>query len=159
CATSRPWRTPARSCPRSRRTSTPRRSTASSSMASTPAPDAGPPVDWAAACGRMADGVRAALDLAAPGHARAEGGGRGEGGDATTAMDRAAEDAVVRELEAVAAGGARFHLVSEELGTRDFNGGGRTTVIVDPIDGSLNAKRGLPFFCLSVAVADGSTIG
>ena len=128
-------------------------------MASTPAPDATAQVDWAAACGRMATGVGRALDLAAPGHARAEVVGRGEGGDSTTAIDRAAEDAVVRELEAVAAGGARFRLVSEELGARDFNGGGPTTILVDPIDGSLNAKRGLPIFCLSVAVADGSTVG
>ena len=123
-------------------------------MASTPAPDAGARVDWAAACGRMAAGrARRRSTSPPPGHARAEVVGRGEGGDSTTAIDRAAEDVVVRELEAVAAGGARFRLVSEELGVRDFNGGGPTTVIVDPIDGSLNAKRGLPFFCLSVAVA------
>ena len=31
-------------------------------------------------------------------------------------------------------------------------------VVVDPIDGSLNAKRGLPFFSLSIAVADGQTM-
>jgi fructose-1,6-bisphosphatase/inositol monophosphatase family enzyme len=28
-------------------------------------------------------------------------------------------------------------------------------VVVDPIDGSLNAKRGIPFFALSIAVAEG----
>jgi myo-inositol-1(or 4)-monophosphatase len=32
-------------------------------------------------------------------------------------------------------------------------------VVVDPIDGSINAKRGIPFFALSVAVADGPTMG
>ena len=31
-------------------------------------------------------------------------------------------------------------------------------VVVDPIDGSLNAKRGIPFFSLSIAVADGATM-
>jgi myo-inositol-1(or 4)-monophosphatase len=31
-------------------------------------------------------------------------------------------------------------------------------VVVDPIDGSLNAKRGIPFFSLSIAVADGGTM-
>ena len=31
-------------------------------------------------------------------------------------------------------------------------------VVIDPIDGSLNAKRGIPFFSLSVAVADGRTM-
>src|SRR5262249_2593177 len=32
-------------------------------------------------------------------------------------------------------------------------------VVVDPIDGSLNAKRGIPFFSLSIAVAEGETMG
>jgi myo-inositol-1(or 4)-monophosphatase len=31
-------------------------------------------------------------------------------------------------------------------------------VVIDPIDGSLNAKRGIPFFSLSIAVADGDTM-
>ena len=31
-------------------------------------------------------------------------------------------------------------------------------VVIDPIDGSLNAKRGLPHFALSLAVADGPTM-
>jgi myo-inositol-1(or 4)-monophosphatase len=31
--------------------------------------------------------------------------------------------------------------------------------VLDPIDGSINAKRGLPFFALSVAVAEGGTMG
>ena len=31
--------------------------------------------------------------------------------------------------------------------------------MLDPIDGSINAKRGLPFFALSVAVAEGGTMG
>ena len=32
-------------------------------------------------------------------------------------------------------------------------------VVVDPIDGSVNAKRGIPFFSLSLAVAEGPTMG
>ncbi|MGZ4338628.1 MAG: inositol monophosphatase family protein [Gaiellaceae bacterium] len=39
-----------------------------------------------------------------------------------------------------------------------LEGNGRFTVVVDPIDGSLNAKRGIPFFSISIAVADGSTM-
>ncbi len=31
--------------------------------------------------------------------------------------------------------------------------------MIDPIDGSLNAKRGLPLYALSIAVADGPTMG
>jgi myo-inositol-1(or 4)-monophosphatase len=77
---------------------------------------------------------------------------RGEGGDDTTAIDEAAELAVVERLSAL---GESFVLVSEELGTRLFGTGGRTVVVVDPIDGSVNAKRGIPFFSFSLAVAEG----
>ena len=80
---------------------------------------------------------------------------QGEGGDETTAIDAAAEDAVVARLEALE---ADFVLVSEELGERVFGAGGPTRVIVDPIDGSVNAKRGIPFFSLSLAVAEGPTM-
>ncbi len=80
---------------------------------------------------------------------------QGEGGDETTAIDAAAEAAVVARLEAL---DLPFTLLSEELGERAFNGGGVTRVVVDPIDGSLNAKRDIPFFSLSVAVAEGETM-
>ncbi|MBA2384917.1 MAG: hypothetical protein H0V68_09705 [Actinobacteria bacterium] len=78
----------------------------------------------------------------------------GLGGDDTTAIDEAAEAAVVRRLEAL---GGDFTLVSEELGERTFGSGG-PRVVLDPIDGSLNAKRGIPFFSLSLAVANGDTM-
>jgi myo-inositol-1(or 4)-monophosphatase len=79
----------------------------------------------------------------------------GEGGDDTTAIDAAAEDAVVARLEAL---GLDLTLVSEELGLRSFGNGGGLRVVMDPIDGSVNAKRGIPFFSLSLAVADGDTM-
>ena len=79
----------------------------------------------------------------------------GEGGDDTTAIDGAAEDALVRRLAAL---GLDLTLVSEELGVRAFGAGGTPLVVVDPIDGSVNAKRGIPFFSLSLAVADGETM-
>jgi myo-inositol-1(or 4)-monophosphatase len=80
---------------------------------------------------------------------------RGEGGDDTTAIDQAAEDAVVERLQALR---EDFVLVSEELGTRVFGAGGPAHVVLDPIDGSVNAKRGIPFFSFSLAVADGPTM-
>jgi myo-inositol-1(or 4)-monophosphatase len=79
----------------------------------------------------------------------------GVGGDDTTAIDAAAEAAVVHRLEELTDG---FTLVSEELGERVFNGGGTLRVVCDPIDGSLNAKRDIPFFSLSLAVAEGGTM-
>jgi len=79
--------------------------------------------------------------------------GDGEGGDETTAIDAAVEEAVVARLEA---SGLEFTLVSEELGRRGDGSG--AWVVLDPIDGSINAKRRLPFFSLSLAVAEGETM-
>jgi myo-inositol-1(or 4)-monophosphatase len=79
----------------------------------------------------------------------------GEGGDDTTAIDAAAEEAVVARLDAL---GGDFTLVSEELGERVFGTGGLVRVVLDPIDGSVNCKRGIPFFSLSLAVAEGTTM-
>jgi myo-inositol-1(or 4)-monophosphatase len=80
---------------------------------------------------------------------------RGVGGDDTTAIDQAAEDAVVERLAAL---GEDFVLVSEELGERTFGAGGDRRVVLDPVDGSVNAKRGIPFFSFSLAVAEGPTM-
>ena len=81
--------------------------------------------------------------------------GAGWGGDDTTAIDAAAERVIVARLQSA---GADFLLVSEELGEMRVGGGGDLRVVVDPIDGSLNAKRGLPFFSVSLALADGPTM-
>ena len=83
--------------------------------------------------------------------------GRGAGGDKTFPVDKWAEDIVVAELEKVHGRGASFTLISEELGVRTFGEGGMT-VLVDPIDGSNNAKSGVPFFSTSLALLDGNTL-
>jgi myo-inositol-1(or 4)-monophosphatase len=83
---------------------------------------------------------------------------QGVGGDDTTAIDDAAERAVVARLEELHRGGLDFTLVSEELGVRAF-GGSETRVVVAPIHRYVNAKRGLRPFCLSIAVAEGPTMG
>lgn len=82
--------------------------------------------------------------------------GDGVGGDETTAVDQAAEQVIVERLEAT---GRDFVLVSEELGEKTVGSGRGMRVVVDPIDGSLNAKRGIPYFSVSIAVADGVTMG
>ena len=109
--------------------------------------------DWLAVArkGRAAVG-RALEDLPTRADREPEVG-TGKGGDETIAIDAAAEDAVVTVLEGVE---EDFTLVSEELGERVFGEPGASLrVVLDPIDGSLNAKRGIPFFCVSIAVADG----
>src|SRR4051812_10687873 len=112
-----------------------------------------PDPDWLALCRRAMAGVRDAFDACGD---RAVETGRGEGGDMALVIDRAAEDVVFAELEAV---GLPLTVVSEERGEVELAGGGATHVVVDPVDGSLNAKRGLPFACVSIAVADGATMG
>ncbi len=85
--------------------------------------------------------------------------GAGAGGDETTAVDAAAEAAIVARLQRLhEEERLDFHLVSEELGERAFGDSSDLRLVVDPIDGSLNAKRGIPFFSLSVAVAEGATM-
>ena len=111
---------------------------------------------WHETCRAAVDDVRAVL-IALPGRAEREPVvGAGLGGDDTTAVDDAAERAIVRRLEAT---GQRFTLVSEELGEKEVRGGGPPWLVLDPIDGSLNAKRGIPHFSVSLAVADGPTMG
>ena len=78
---------------------------------------------------------------------------RGAGGDTTLELDRVAEAKVFAELEKVAAR-ERFSVLSEELGHRSF-GADYPLVLVDPVDGSLNAKQGVPLFGLMLAVLDG----
>jgi myo-inositol-1(or 4)-monophosphatase len=111
--------------------------------------------DWLATCRAAVDDVRGVLAELPTRVEREPVVGAGKGGDDTVAIDAAAEAAIVRRLEAA---GGDFTLVSEELGERVLGSGGATHVVVDPIDGSLNAKRGIPFFALSVAVADGATM-
>ena len=113
-------------------------------------------IHWYEICRRAVEDVRAVLRELPPGEDRERVLRRGEGGDDTTAIDAEAERVVVARLEAE---GGDFTLVSEELGIRPARDGSPTYVVVDPIDGSINAKRGIPFFSLSIAVADGPTMG
>ena len=81
----------------------------------------------------------------------------GAGGDTTVEVDRAAEDVVLAELNALARSGETFSVLSEEIGVRDF-GAPYPLVLVDPVDGSLNAKQGVPLFALMTAVLDGPAV-
>ena len=114
--------------------------------------------DWLRLCRRAAEALRDVLAEAPSTRERAvETGERGEGGDRTLVIDSAAEDAVFALLDELHADGYRFRAVSEERGEVDYGDPG-VLVVVDPIDGSLNAKRALPHHAISVAVADGPTM-
>jgi myo-inositol-1(or 4)-monophosphatase len=91
-----------------------------------------------------------------------ETGTIGGGGDRTLEIDAAAEAIVFEELALIHDQGHRFSAISEERGAVDFgaseDGDHDVLVVIDPIDGSLNAKRGLAHHALAIAVADGSTM-
>jgi myo-inositol-1(or 4)-monophosphatase len=111
---------------------------------------------WLELCRAAVEDIRVVL-AELPGRAEREPVvGAGLGGDDTTAVDAAAERVVVERLRSAGVG---FTLVSEELGEERVGDGGETWVVLDPIDGSNNAKRGIPHFALSVAIADGPTMG
>jgi myo-inositol-1(or 4)-monophosphatase len=114
--------------------------------------------DWLGACRSAALGLKEVLSEHPTSRERViETGERGEGGDKTLVIDAAAEDAVFGQLDRLYADGARFTAVSEERGYVDY-GDPDVLVVIDPIDGSMNAKRGLTHHALSIAVADGPTM-
>jgi myo-inositol-1(or 4)-monophosphatase len=113
--------------------------------------------DWLGVCRRSVTGLQAMLAEHPTTGERARETGRGEGGDESVFIDRAAEEIIFAELDALHAEGHRFLALSEERGEVDY-GDDAVRVIIDPIDGSLNAKRGLPHHAVSVAVAHGQTM-
>ena len=111
--------------------------------------------DWLAICRRASSGVEAALERYPKIADRSVATGRGEGGDRTLVIDTVAEDAIFSELESIGVG---LTAVSEERGHVAIAGGGPVHVVIDPIDGSRNARRGMPLHAVSIAVADDATM-
>ena len=113
--------------------------------------------DWLDFCRRAGGAARDAVHAYASTAERAVETGRGEGGDTAYVIDRAAEDAIFAEIEKL---DEPVLAVSEERGEVEVGRtagteGGFVRIVVDPVDGSLNAKRGLPFACVSIAIASG----
>jgi len=75
-------------------------------------------------------------------------------GDVTYDIDLESEQIIFEEFEKTGEG---FTVISEESGVKEINGGG-TIVIVDPLDGSNNAVKGIPFYSISIAVSKGDRI-
>jgi len=114
--------------------------------------------DWLGICRRAVAAQRAIFEEVRGIEARTVYEGVGEGGDRTLVIDRRCEDTVFAELAELAAQGASFVAVSEERGEVEFGEGGSARVVVDPIDGSLNARRTLPSHSLSIALASGDSM-
>jgi len=114
--------------------------------------------DWSGICRRVVAAQRQLFEMTPGSEARNVYEGVGEGGDRTLVIDRQCENLVFAELEELAAAGASFVAISEERGEVIFGSGGSVRVVIDPIDGSLNARRTLPSHSLSIAVASGPSM-
>jgi fructose-1,6-bisphosphatase/inositol monophosphatase family enzyme len=71
----------------------------------------------------------------------------GADGTPTKYIDKIAEDVAIKELKKSK---IPVNLLSEEAGFVDFNGS--YVFVLDPVDGTRNAMRGIPFFSISLAV-------
>jgi myo-inositol-1(or 4)-monophosphatase len=115
--------------------------------------------DWLGVCRRSAERLQSMFAEYPSTAEREVGIGRGAGGDQTLVIDDGAEDVVLAELDRLHAEGYEFTAISEERGVVPYGSGeSEVRVVIDPIDGSLNAKRLLPTCALSVAVASGDTM-
>lgn len=74
--------------------------------------------------------------------------GVGADGTATKLVDDLAEREILRILRARRTD--RINLLSEEAGFVDLKGD--RLLVADPIDGTTNAARGIPFYCVSLAM-------
>lgn len=115
-------------------------------------------IDWPAICRRIVAAQRPIFERAKTSEERTVYEGVGEGGDRTLVIDRECEDVVFAELEKLADEGASFVAVSEERGEVTFNSGGEHRIVIDPIDGSMNARRTIPSFAISIAVSSGPSM-
>jgi fructose-1,6-bisphosphatase/inositol monophosphatase family enzyme len=78
----------------------------------------------------------------------------GADGSPTEELDRVAEAQVISETEAE---GVDWDILSEEIGL--VHRGGRRMLVVDPVDGSHNALRGMPGATVSLALGNGTLGG
>lgn len=116
-------------------------------------------VDWLAVCRRIVSAQRTLFDATPGSTERTIYEGIGEGGDRALAIDRRCEDIVFEQLQSLAAEGVALTAISEERGEVMLGEGEGPWVVIDPIDGSLNARRTMPWHALSLAVASGPAMG
>jgi myo-inositol-1(or 4)-monophosphatase len=82
--------------------------------------------------------------------------GIGAGGDPIEKTDIEAEGAIVNTLRQLH---ASFTLISEESGVKEYGENpGECYVTADPVDGTTNLMRGLPFYATSIAVSTEPTL-
>jgi myo-inositol-1(or 4)-monophosphatase len=88
----------------------------------------------------------------AQGGSRGRSVGVGAAGDRTIFADKVAEDILLKALTK-----RKTRALSEEAGL--VEGEERWPLaVVDPLDGSSNFERGIPFYCTSVAITEGDSV-
>jgi myo-inositol-1(or 4)-monophosphatase len=110
-------------------------------------------VDWEDILSQATTGAMKAANRAAQRGERGLRVGVGAAGDKTLVADRDAEDEIFSALTKAEG----FWALSEERGEVGQSGS-RWKVIIDPVDGSSNFERGIPFYCSSIAVLDGKRL-
>jgi myo-inositol-1(or 4)-monophosphatase len=69
--------------------------------------------------------------------------------DYVTIADKESEDLIIQELQKAF---PDYGFIGEESGI--INPEAKKKFIIDPLDGTINFMKGLPFFCISIALAD-----
>lgn len=81
--------------------------------------------------------------------------GQGAGGEKTKLIDFVAEKAIISHLESL---GFEGKVISEEMGERKFGDKDYPLIILDPLDGTTNAIRGIMLYSISVAISNGPNL-
>lgn len=110
-------------------------------------------VEWESVLREAGERVQEIRDRLAVDGNGAEKLGEGASGDITMRVDKEAEEEII---DAISQKGD-LRIVAEEHGESGSKGA-RWTVIIDPIDGSSNYEKGIPFYCTSIAVLEGETL-
>ncbi|UZE92562.1 MAG: bifunctional fructose-bisphosphatase/inositol-phosphate phosphatase [Methanosarcinales archaeon] len=102
---------------------------------------------------KLCEDIANSIENAIRGYIGADDGGKilymGADGTPTARIDDVAERAALRVLKN---DGRSVRLVSEEMGEVVFGSNPEFTIVLDPLDGTYNALRGIPFYSVSIAI-------
>jgi len=109
--------------------------------------------DWKELLISTASKVQEVCESVGSGGERDRKVGVGAAGDETLLADREAERVILDALASV----GDVRILSEEAGERGPRSS-RFLAIVDPLDGSSNFSRGIPFYCTSICIVEGHNL-
>jgi myo-inositol-1(or 4)-monophosphatase len=110
-------------------------------------------VEWESLLKEAGERVQEVRDRLVTAQQGTERLGEGAGGDTTMRVDMEAENEIIQVVRQK----GDVRLIAEENGESGPKDA-RWTVIIDPIDGSSNFERQIPFYCTSIAVIEGKSL-